>query len=358
MAKRYATNISTPNGRVYVSAKTKEEFERKKQDVRAAMRSGVNFKASDTTVREVAELWLRVYKAPPLLRESSYAVVRQNTQKHVIGFFGDMLIKDVRPAHVQMFLRSIAGLGKSAQTKCIQHAKAIFDVAVSNDIIVKSPFTKNDKPSAGEPEDPTALTNEQAKALLSATRGTRAYLFCLLALSTGMRRGEILGLMWDDVDLEQRAITVRHNLAYISGRNESPVTELLKTDAARRVLPISGLLVEALVAAQVESSSPYVFHRSNGKPLTRSSFVALWSVAEKRARKEAVFVDGFTCHPHQLRHTFCTVCIESGMAVKDVQYLMGHATPDITMRVYSHYRHQSRAAMTAQLVNDAVCYLT
>ena len=357
MAKRYATNISTPTGRVYVSAKTKEEFERKKQEVRAAARTGVNFSASDTTVREVAELWLRVYKAPPLLRESSYAVVRQNTQKHVIGFFGDTPIKEVKPAHVQMFLRSIAGLGKSSQTKCIQHAKAIFDVAVNNDIIAKSPFTKNDKASAEEPEEPTALTNEQAKALLRATKGTRAYLFCFIALSTGMRRGEILGLMWEDIDLEQGTIVVRHNLSYVSGKNESPVTELLKTDAARRTLPISAPLAKALAEAKSLTNSPYVIHRANGKPLTRSSFVALWGVAEKRSRNEAAFADGFSCHPHQLRHTFCTVCIESGMAVKDVQYLMGHATPDITLRVYSHYRQQSRAAMTASQVNDAVGYL-
>ena len=76
----------------------------------------------------------------------------------------------------------------------------------------------------------------------------------------------------------------------------------------------------------------------NGKFLTESSFRRLWDLVTRRE---------FNVHPHQLRHTCITRWIENGLSVKEVQYLAGHATPDVTMRIYSHYRREQQFQQTA-----------
>lgn len=342
---RYATRVTTPTGVVYISATSKEELESKK----AALKGAPKKAHLGETFREVADAWLMVYKKPKL-RESSFSTIKTTTENHIVRFFGDVKVADISPLQVQMFTASISHLSKSTQQMCLQNARAIFDVAVENDVIEKSPFSRTIKPSAEKSEEPIALTNTEAKALLEAVRGTRAHLFCLIALSTGMRRGEILGLMWEDIDWDRKKICVRHNKAFPTKANDAPVTAFTKTEAGRRDLPIPSALYDILHDEFIRSKSKFVLNMKNGQSLTKSSFHSLWKIVEARDL-------GFDVHPHLLRHTFCTTCIESGMAIKDVQHLMGHATPEITMRVYTHYREQCRGAQTAAEVNEALDFL-
>lgn len=342
---RYATRITTDNGVVYLSANSKEALEEKKRQLKGEPRRialGDSFKDS-------ADAWLTIYKKPKL-RESSYSTLRSTTEKYVIGFFGDMKMSDISPIHIQVFTNTISHLSKSAQIKCIQYARSIFDVAVENKVIDVSPMSRKVKASAEEPEEMNPLTNDQARTLLDSVKNTRAYLFCLLALTTGMRRGEILGLMWSDIDWDRRCICIRHNKAFTIESNDAPVSTLTKTAAGRRDVPIPSSLFDALKEAQNGSTSEFVIHMKNGASLTKSSFRSLWKIVEARSL-------GFDVHPHLLRHTFCTTCIESGMTVKAVQYLMGHATPDVTMRIYTHYREQCQRKQTAAEVDEALEFL-
>lgn len=355
--KVYATHVTTPAGkRVYIKGKDKEDLDRKVFEVKLAMNAGVDI-TCDQTFREYSEMWLRVYKKPPKVRESSFITYKNNLDKHLIPFFGGMKLREIKPLHVQMFLGSLSGLSKSVQTKCLQMLRAILRSAVDNGLIAKSPVSKEDRATGESPEEEQPLTNEQARELLAAVSGTRAYTFCLLALSTGMRRGEILGLMWEDVDLDAGTITVTHNKAYLANSNDAPVTTMLKTDSARRTIPISGLLLSHLQDLHAVSTSPYIICMDNGESLTKASYRALWKVVDSRTYGPRCGVLSFRSHPHQLRHTFITQLFESGMDLKQVQYLAGHATPEMTLRVYTHYRKQSRAQETAQQTRAAVAYL-
>ena len=370
--KVHATHITTPDGdRLYVRGRTKEELEQKRAALLVAMGAGVKV-ADDTTFAQFARTWLQVCKAPPKLRENSYATLSGTLEKHVIPYFGAAPLKDIRPMHIQGFAQSVSGLSRSMQTKCIQALRAIFRSAEDNGLILKSPVRSDLKPGGQAARQEAALTNEQAAALLQAVAGTRAYLFCLLALTTGMRRGEILGLMWEDIDFTRAQITVRHNKVFPAGKSDAPVTTLLKSSAAHRVLPMPLVLQQALLRARAASSSPYVLAMADGRSLSKASFHSLWAIVRTRTASDsrpvgtklqgsnsgplAVQLD-FTCHPHQLRHTFITQMFESGMDLKQVQYLAGHSTPDMTLRVYTHYRRKSREQETADLVSQAVSYL-
>ena len=368
-AKTYATHVTTPTGdRVYLRAKTKEELEEKVLEAKIQLRSGVDI-TQDVPFADYAQTWIKAYKLGKV-RPSSYASIETNLRVHVLPFFSAFKLKDVKPMHIQLFITSLSGKSKSLQDKCIRIVKNIFDSAVDNGMIPRSPVSRSDRATAENSPEEEPLTDEQSLALLNAVDGTRAYIFCLLALSTGMRRGEILGLMWEDIDFKANAIRVTHNKAFILNKLDAPVTALPKTDAGRRVLPMGSLLKECLLLEKAKSKSPFVVSMLNGQSLTKSAYRALWLNVERRTAGSGsvprllgatyggvkVTLD-FKTHPHQLRHTYITKLFEEGLDLKQVQYLAGHSKPEMTLRVYTHYRQKQRATETHEQVCAAVGYL-
>lgn len=369
--KRYATNITLSNGRrVYVSSTDKADFESKVLQAKLAAGAGVDL-GNDVSFREYAETWVAAYKKPKL-RPNSLGVLQSNLRNHVLPFFGNMLVREIKPMHVQLFLGGISGLSQSTQKKCWDILSGVFRTAQDNGVILKSPIRREDRPKGEASAKVEALTREQARALLAATQDCKVYTFCLIALTTGLRRGEILGLMWEDVDLNTGILTVRHNKAFLPDQNDAPVTTLLKTEAAHRRIPMPSLLTSHLVDEKEKSHSDYVISMENGASLTKSSFRRMWSAIAVRTatpeREVGAKVSGgrggpiivsldFDCHPHQLRHTCITQWVESGMQVKQVQYLAGHSTLEMTLRVYTHYRRRSQEDEVAASVNAATDYL-
>jgi integrase len=219
------------------------------------------------------------------------------------------------------------------------------------------------------------FTIEETKAILTAakTEPINIRLLIEIALFTGMRRGEILGLMWRDVDLRKGKIQVTHNLTIPTNGERCEVTTLLKSEAAYRELPMPLLLQKALTEAKKASKSLCVFSAVDGGNFQRKDYETMWRevsmrtttekypVGSKRQNRKGgkpypVLLD-FHCHPHLLRHTYITQCFESGMDLKQVQYLAGHSSPDMTLRVYTHYRQKTREQETANQVCSATAYL-
>lgn len=367
--KYFATHITTPTGeRVYLRAKTREELEEKVLQAKLQLRAGVDI-SQDVLFADYAGTWLRAYKKDKV-RPSSYAILESNLNTHVIPYFSDMKLRDIKPLHVQLFIHSLSESSKSLQTKCLHLVKNILQSAADNGLIARSPVRQEDRINAANPGEEEPLTDEQARALLLALTGTRAYTFCLIALSTGMRRGEILGLMWSDIDFEEGVIRVTHNKSFVMNKTDAPVTELLKTEAARRTLPMGQLLTEHLQRVRAGSVSPYVLSMKNGESLTKSAFRSMWTAVDRRTVGKGrvprdfgkkyggmeVTLD-FDVHPHLLRHTYITQLFEAGLDIKQVQYLAGHSKPEMTMRVYTHYRQKQRAGETRDKVHAALNYL-
>ena len=347
--KRYATHVTAANGKkVYVYGKTKEELERKILEAKIAMHSGVDI-TCNFTFEEYASPWMAAYKSPPRVSEPSHLLADANMRNHVLPFFGKMKLRDIKPMHIQLFIKSMDGYSKSLQSKCMQLVKGIMQSAVEDGLIVKTPVNSNHKLTGTPTEEAEPLTNEQVLDLLANLKGYRPYLFVLLALTTGMRRGEILGLMWDDIDFDANIIHVRHNLAFPCNSNYAEVTDKLKTPSSYRDIPMSPVLREYLLT--LDQGTKTVVHTAEGKPLTKASFRVLWDTVNRRAP------DGVDCHPHLLRHTFTTQCIESGMDPTEVQHLLGHKNIDVTMNIYNHYRERSRGSETARKLQGALSYL-
>ena len=370
--KRYATHITTAKGeRVYVSAKTQEELDKKVSQLKLEMGVGVDI-SDNTLFNDYAIIWLNTYKKPPRIRQNSYDTIKYHLEKYVAPCFKGRKLKEIKPIHIQNFLSEIAGYSFSVQSKCLQLVRSVFLSAEDNGLIYKSPVRSCDKPGGKRPREKEALTNEQAQRLLESVKGSRAYLFCLLVLSTGLRRGEAIGLMWEDIDFDTGYINVTHNKALLPHGNDAPVTDILKSEAGRRRIPMPLLLRYVLEEEKKESKSPFVLSMKNGESFTKGAFDAMWRTVELRIADEkhplgtvrgsncggkfTVCLD-FHVHPHLLRHTYITQLFESGLDLKQVQYLAGHSTPDMTLSVYTHYRQKQREKETTEKVIAATSYL-
>ena len=357
--KLYRAAITLPNGkRKWISSATEEGLEQKRREALLLI-GNTSMLPNDVSFGEYAEMWFKVYKVP-YLRDKSLLALRNALDNHIYPYLQNVPLKSVSQFQVQMIFTALAKKSKSLNTKVIQILRGVFNTAIDNNLIEKSPVPITLKVSGKATKEKVALTREQSEQLLSAVRDTRAYLFCLIALQTGMRRGEICGLMWKDIDLEKRVIHVRHNAVLTSA--QTVVSEALKTSAAVRDIPIPPTLLNELQTEEKQKKGDYVLHMDNGKPLSHTSFSNLWDMERRRTVdnpadlgtviKHSTVVRSLDFHvsPHLLRHTYITRLFEGGLDIKEVQYLAGHSTIEMTLRVYTHYQRESRKNETAKKV--------
>ncbi len=189
-------------------------------------------------------------------------------------------------------------------------------------------------------EEIRPLSPEQAKRLLEVARHTRLEALYVVAVTTGLRQGELFALRWEDVDLATGTLSVRSTLSGVEGGR--PVFGTPKTAKSRRSVKLPSLAVEATrrhrEAQEAEKSrmipswNPYglVFCTSTGTPLDRHNVV---SRSFKPLLKKSGLPD---VRFHDLRHPCATILLSKGKHPKYVQVLLGHATVAITMDTYSH----------------------
>ena len=166
-------------------------------------------------------------------------------------------------------------------------------------------------------------------------------LFPYFLLHTGMRRGELLALRWEDIDREHKLITV-NKAVYFAGN--TPQIKAPKTDSGRREI----VLLDALAAVLPKDGKGYVF--GGEKPLTKCQVRKRW---EKWCREAGLATkDGRAMvTPHQLRHAFATILFDAGIDAKVAQELLGHSSIQVTRDIYTHIR-KSRMESTAETLNN------
>lgn len=354
----YRKRIKLQDGRYKdVRGKTKEETRSKIQAIREAEKLGLVLD-DNTTVAELAAEWYGNRKTGlSASRREDYCSA---INLRICPVLGSMKVRDVRPEHCMRVMARASGLSFSTQQKTVSTMKQIFTCAVDNGLILRSPAEKI-KAGGAKPKEKTALTAEQCAKLEASLKGTRAYIFIMLGLYTGLRREEICGLQWRDVDLTSNPprLTVNHAMRFEESRAVFPAP--LKSKAAHRTIPIPPVLVEALREEKKRSNSFFVIHAPNGQHISYQGMRNIISIINRRCpmtenqqkrrqareqelgrpiaprkiQKNMIKLD-FRVTPHQLRHTYATRLIESGCNIKQVQYLLGHDDIRMTLAVYSH----------------------
>ena len=165
-------------------------------------------------------------------------------------------------------------------------------------------------------------------------------LYLAIVVFTGMRRGEVLGLRWEDIDLASNVIHVRRNVTHTSN---APIIGEPKTEKGKRDVPIMEGLKKHLVPMK---ESGYVVSRdkSPDEPLTFSAYDSMW-----RRINDTIELHGATSHV--FRHTLGTILYETGTDIKTIQSVVGHADYSTTMNTYVHARDDRKQAAMAK-IND------
>ena len=222
--------------------------------------------------------------------------------------------------------------------------------ASESDLVNKNvAVSVNTKIDGTEQPEKRVLTPDEIQVLYQSTRNSQLYPFFVLALNTGMRMGEILGLTWECVDFETGFIHVEKTLCYLPN-NGTAIYEFHppKSKAGKRNIPMSKQVMEILqeqkawrdkVNSRFKAQPGFenlVFTSKTNHPLHESNIRTAIRYLVNRINTEnpAQTFEVFT--PHCLRHTFATNCITKGMRPKTLQKLLGHNSLQMTMDLYCH----------------------
>lgn len=292
---------------------------------------------NDLTMDAWFDYWFTQIKGNNL-RYNSQRGYESSYRLYIKPMLGDMLIKDVKPIHCQNMLNAMEDYEQSTINYARKVLKQLFEAAVENDIIIKNPITKNVHCSSNKTtKERDALTVGQQKLFLQHASDSIYYNQFALLLQTGLRVGELSGLRWDDVDMENRILHIRRILVYQTNVSRWSTNEP-KTKAGTRDIPLTQ---EALKIIQNQKTkmakikimsldfSGYMFLSENGNPIHSTNY--------NREAKNICQAAGIpNISTHILRHTFATRCIEGGMQPKTLQKILGHADISITMNRYVH----------------------
>ena len=359
--KLYTVTLQLPNGtRKYFRGKTQKEAEKKRDEAKVKVGMGVDISCRQT-VKEFSDMWFNLYKKGTLHKRSE-ETIRNTLTRYIIPVLGNMQVVDVKPIHIQQLMSSVKDYSNSTQKKVLQYTRAIFEVAVENSVIPKNPVSKSIKAGGAAPKEKVPLTKQQADDLLKAVEGTRAHLLVMVLLNAGLRIGEALGLMWTDIDFNEGTLTVNRSIVYPEENRMGEINDELKTENAHRTIPLPWSVIEELRREQSKSQSLWVFPKLDGNHHSYDSYRKLWELIDRRTtakrkddRRELVARTlDFSVHPHLLRHTCVTRWFEQGLDIKEIQYLAGHATVDITLEIYTHYMNKERGKRTAEKIRAAV----
>ena len=338
-------------GKKYFYGKTKSEVLRKIADWTEQEEKGRTF-------AEVLDEWDAKRSADceaGKLAYNSYAANKATVAK-LREKFGDRRIREVTPQQLQAYLSSMTQARRTVQMY-LDVLRMVFRYAVVSGYVDASPCDALTVPRGLKTEKreiPESKDIELVKAGYDLPFGMFAY----FALYSGLRRGELLALRWDDIDFSRRQIRVSRSLYW---EVNQPRIKEPKTAAGTRIVPLLDPLAEKL-----KPGKGYVFPGSDGEPMTQTVFRRRWNNycrSAGLADAEKHFKEGkngrlygrttYTnrIEPHQLRHAFATICFEADIPARDAMDILGHSSIKVTEDIYTHIR-DSRRNETAEKLNS------
>ena len=354
MARYTVHTASGPNRRT-LYGRTRAEVAGKLVKAVTYRDGGFHFDAQDMLAGEYLNRWLSD-SVRGTVRASTYERHEGIIRTHIGPALGHIKLKNLTPAHVRSLHREKldAGLAPTKVQKIHSTLHKAVSQAVRDGLIPRNAAAiKAPRPT---PEEMHPFSPEEARRFLEAARGERFEALYVLAITTGLRRGELLGLRWKDVDLESGVLRVGRALVREGGRYRLGE---MKTKRGHRSIRLTSRAVNALGAhrkRQLEERMRYaglyedhglIFATQLGTPVNPENLV-------KRSFKPLLQQAGLPeIRFHDLRHTCATLLLGGGVHPKFVQELLGHATIAMTLDTYSHFL-PSMGDQTARAMEDAL----
>lgn len=364
-----------PDGRPdrkYFYGHSRAEAERKRDEYKARLASGLSLD-ENMTVAQWVDIFLVTYRGRV---NEAYLKGDAAPYNRLSKRLGNMRVADVREADLQRALDEVAGMSYSTVEKYRQAIKRVFERARKNKLISENPAEDLITPVSTKGSH-RALERWEVELILSNwnTPASHAGLWVMLMLLCGLRRGEMMALEWNAVNLEARTLEVR--AVAVINSNQVVIEQRAKTDAGLRVLPICQALYDALASVPEDKRDGFVCLSAKGQPLTESAvsrgletFCRVLErilngepptqrgrrtdVERKKAEKEKKLPPKerkeFMFTAHDLRHTYATALYDAGVPVKAAQYFLGHADIRLTLDLYTHLSKERESASRNQMV--------
>lgn len=336
----------------HLYANSPKELAKMEADLRTKLEKGIDIMTMNDTYAD----WLERLKSVKEIevKESEYNTFVARAS-YFLDFFGDVPLKEIRQQNIQPAINAVykrnPATGKPSAKRTIerylQAVSSVFEYAIEERATDFNPCKHAKIPWDAEVTERRALAPHERKWIEDTPH--RAQTAAMLMMYSGLRRGEATALLWSDIDLKNKTITV--NKSYDFKNN---ALKLPKTASGTRVVAIPNKLVSYL--ASLDRRSIYVITSASGKVMSDTAWKRMWdsylcdlnlkygTSINKRKKydpKGHIFtIESFT--PHCLRHTFCTIMYEAGIDVLTAKEQMGHSDIKTTLAIYTHLDGQHK----------------
>lgn len=333
----------------YVSAKTQKALMEKMHRCIVEYDGAELTEDSRMTLGEWLDIWLKEC-AEPSVRPSTYKGYRGYAERNIKPFLGSKQISKVTAADVQTLYRKLqreGGVdGGALSPTTVRRIHGVLhqalNAAVDRHLIVKNPtddVTLPKRVSAAK----TILNDKQQERFMEAIKADEHWHdFFYLEITTGLRRGELCGLMWTDFDAEKGTLTVRRTLHNKEGGGYY-VGET-KTGAGRRIIKLPPSTVQLLSERKRTSISQWIFPNPihpEDPIMPNSGYTRMKKLLAEAGLPDMRF--------HDLRHTFATMSLEHGMNVKTLSAIIGHVSAKTTLNIYTHITNEMQENAAASI---------
>ncbi len=333
-----------------IYANNLNDLRKKEAEIMKLAQLGISYFEGSMTISELLQRYLSLKSNLRTNTVRGYEITIKTIEKDPV--FCKMKIRNVKRSDCQKCMINLSSLGYAYGTvnRAYTILKSSLQMACDEDILAKNPCNfKLSTIVTRDTKKRCALTPNQQKTFLEFVKGDpryyKHYETFVLMLETGLRIGELTGLTTKDIDWKNNQLIINHQLQVEPGSKRLYI-DTTKTEDGIRNIPLTDKArhcLEVLIKKRNPNNRPeqvidgyvgFLFLTRNGLPRHVFHYDEVFrNCVNKYNRTHPIQLPNIT--PHILRHTFCTNCINAGMNVKTVQYLMGHATSAVTLDVYT-----------------------
>ncbi len=304
----------------------------------AKIESGLTFEGTQITLAQYIENWLH---GKALARRASTVYgYRRYAQQYILPRLGEERLQNILPGHIKQLYGQLKEEGRGARTIQLVHVTlhAAFKQAVREGILGRNPVAAVERPAVEQVEFPI-LTIEQARQFLMIVIGLPYEALYYLAMLSGMRKGELLGLKWSDLDEQSSVLSVQRQLQQIPRQGYVLVPP--KTKAGRRDVKLGPVTLKKL---QAHRTSQEALKAAAGDQWQENNLMFTSSIGtfldQSKVSREFKKALKAACLPeirfHDLRHTSLSTLMENGISANTVQRRAGHSKASTTVNIYGH----------------------
>lgn len=316
-------------------------------ELKYKLEHGIYVAKDKITLDEWYKIWLEEYKKNRV-KIGTYTSYEKYYQSIIKKRLGRRQISEIRGEHIQKLYNDLVKEGYALSSIKVVSAvlNGCLKQAMKNGLIERNPVGLAELPrQIGKKKERIALTKEQQDLFMEYAKESYLYHFFAVMLQTGMRKGEMQGLKYSDIDKKQNVIHVQRTLKYIEGQGY--IEDTPKTRTSTRDIPLTAAVVEHIEAQRkywnfkIVNMNQYLFCNEEGGPISRERIQAEIDRTVKRIREAGHDFPRITSHV--FRHTFATRAIEAGMPPQVLKTILGHSSLAMTMDLYSHVLPDTKA---------------